>query len=95
MSGPSTWSVCISSTLDKEHRVATTNHIQSFEVPHDPTYNMDRFLQRSGDKSGENYQRPLPGLEEPQSEIEVEEKMRRLLDSFDEKFGLRNGPSDS
>ncbi|KAL6795943.1 hypothetical protein GGI42DRAFT_356582 [Trichoderma sp. SZMC 28013] len=95
MSVPSTCSVCIGSTLNKEHHAPTTNHIHSFEVPHDPTYNMDRFLQRNDDESGENYQRPLPGFGEPQSEIEAEERMRRLLDSFDEKFGPRGRPSGS
>ncbi|KAL6789826.1 hypothetical protein J3E68DRAFT_429912 [Trichoderma sp. SZMC 28012] len=95
MSGPSTCSVCIGSTLsqsDKEQRVTTT-HVQSFEVPHHPTYNMDRFLQHNNDRTGQNYQRPLPGFGEPQSEIETEERMRRLLHAFDEKFILRDGPS--
>ncbi|UKZ81894.1 hypothetical protein TrVFT333_009670 [Trichoderma virens FT-333] len=60
-------------------------------VPHDPTYNMDRFLQHNGDKFDENYQRPLLGFVEPQNEMEAEERMWRLLSKFDEKFGLGGG----
>ncbi|KAL7952580.1 hypothetical protein V8C34DRAFT_299025 [Trichoderma compactum] len=56
---------------------------------------MDRFLQRNDDESGENYRRRSPGLGEPQSEIEAEERMRRLLDSFNERFGPRRSPSGS
>ncbi|KKO98768.1 hypothetical protein THAR02_09123 [Trichoderma harzianum] len=98
MSGPSTCSVCIGSTLsqsDKEHRITTTNHVQSFEVLHDPTYNMDRFLQHNSDKAGQNYQRPLPGLGEPQSEIEAEKRMLGLIQTFDERFGQGGSPSGS
>ncbi|KAL6824500.1 hypothetical protein J3E69DRAFT_366966 [Trichoderma sp. SZMC 28015] len=98
MSDPSTCSVCIGSVLshgDKEHCVATTNHVQSFEIPHDPTYSMNRFLHHNDDRTGQNYQRLLPGLGAPQSEIEAEERMRRLLNAFDEKFSMSDGPSGS
>ncbi|KAL7792749.1 hypothetical protein V8C43DRAFT_305537 [Trichoderma afarasin] len=83
------------SQSDKEHRVTTTNHVQSFEVLHDPTYNMDRFLQHNSDKAGQNYQRPLPGFGEPQSEIEAEERMQGLIQAFDEKFWHGGSPSGS
>lgn len=56
---------------------------------------MDRFLQHNSDRTGQNYQRPLPGLGEPQSEIEAEKRMRGLIRAFDEKFGQGGGPSGS
>ncbi|KAL7931700.1 hypothetical protein V8C35DRAFT_108141 [Trichoderma chlorosporum] len=94
----STCSVCIGSCLshnDKEPRATTNCRTQAFPVPDDATYSMDRFLQHCNNKSDEDYLRPPPGLAEPQSEMESEERMRRLLCTFDENFGMRVGPSGS
>ncbi|KAL6877801.1 hypothetical protein HDV57DRAFT_518650 [Trichoderma longibrachiatum] len=50
----------------------------------DPSYNVNRFLQGSGE-------RPPPGFGQAQSKAEAEQRMQQMLQAFGAQFGHGGG----
>lgn len=63
-------------------------------VPVDLTYNMDRFAQGGGKKSGSAYLRSPLEFRRAETQTESEARMQAQLREFNDKFYKNSGSSD-